>query len=211
MTDQKRNRLTSQSHLAAQWGEMMEIKTATRIPSGLYGYTKSVQATCETSIRKLHKASLRIATEAYRKDAKIAAFLEVHARRSKSGPAKVLLAALKDARPFYAKHNIAGGKTAAGGRYGLYGFRSKTATLGLNACMRLRDEAGMVSSDLHARQASLHERITGFFSSHAKAARCGFARLLSASYPDASMRLASEPKTASEIPNTVEGWLAWES
>lgn len=179
-------------------------RTAGRPAGGLYGYAKSIQASCESAVRKLRKASLSLITKAYRQDANVVPFLEAHAKRNKSAPARVLLAALKDSQPFYRKHGIEGGKTASVGRYGLYGFRANTARLGLSACSRLREEAGHIASDLHVRKAALHDRITGFFSEHAKTAKCGYSRLLVMGYPDVAMKLASTP------PEGVEAWLAWE-
>jgi len=92
--------------------------------------------------------------------------------------------------------------------YGIYGFRSKTATLGLNACTTLKGQAGSIASDLHRRQTDRHAHITGFLKEHTKAARCNYARILNASYPDAEMRLAS--KRQPEPPLTVSEWLSWE-
>ncbi len=96
----------------------------------------------------------------------------------------------------------AASKTAG---YSLYGFRSKTATLGSNACASLRVEAGRVASDLHRRRMDKHANITGFFDSHCKKGRCMEARMLRDVYPDADMRLASAPE-----PSDVDGWLVWE-
>jgi len=185
-----RSRLTDPSRIENKWGQTLGKKAA-RAPSGLYGYPKSIQASCEASVRKLRKAALKIVKAAYQKDAKVADFLEVHAKRNKSVPAKVLLATLNEARPVFGKFGVEGGKTAARGRYGLYGYPARTASLGVQACAQFREAAGHIASDLHRRKAAKYERITGFLQSHWKQGKCGYSRLLHASYPDASMRLAS--------------------
>ena len=96
------------------------------------------------------------------------------------------------------------GKTAAR-TYGLYGFGEKVAKLGLQACTDLRHEAGKVAHDLHTRRAAHHAAINDFFGQHSKTAKCMYSKLLSASYPE-----LKEAKTASSIPQTVQGWLEWD-
>ena len=88
--------------------------------------------------------------------------------------------------------------------WGLYGFRSKTANLGLHACTALREAAGQIAADLHGRRADSHEHITGFLKSHSKEARCLYSRMIGASYPDADRRCASAQ------PRSVSDWLSWE-
>lgn len=89
--------------------------------------------------------------------------------------------------------------------YSMYGFRTKTATLGLNACAALKTEAGRIASDLHRRRRDKHAAYTGFLTEHGKQARCLYSKMLCAGYPDAEMRLASMPE-----PEGVDGWLVWE-
>lgn len=184
-------------------------KTAARVPSGLYGYPKTIQSSCEVSVRKLKRVALSIVKNAYQKDAKVIEFLMAHDKRAKSTPARVLIAAMKEGHSVFSSMGVVGGhpKDAAKSRYGLYGYKSRTAALGLTACSQLREAAGMVSSDLHIRQAAMHERITGFFTQHAKQAKCGYSRMLHVAYPDASMKLAS---TGADAPKTVDDWLIWE-
>jgi len=67
--------------------------------TGLYGFTKKVQADCETSVRKVQKAAHRIAKAAYGKNEKVAEFLSSHAGRSDSLPAHILVAALGEMGP----------------------------------------------------------------------------------------------------------------
>jgi hypothetical protein len=100
------------------------------------------------------------------------------------------------------------GKTASEtkeARYGMYGYKAKTANLGLTACTALKETAGMVASDLHRRRMDRHAKITGYLGAHSKKARCQYARILKSAYPDPDMKLASvkAPKTAAE-------WLTWE-
>jgi hypothetical protein len=180
---------------------------AARIPGGLYGYTKAVQKDCETAVKRLNKVALAMAKKAFQKDERIVPFLTTHSKRSKSTTAKILLASLKTIGPREASE-IKGGKTAAGRRYSLYGYPEKTVRSGLSLCSELRHEAGRIAVDLHMRKAALHGKITGFFSTHGKKARCNSSRILLAGYPDADLKFASEPKVAS--PETVDGWLLCE-
>ena len=68
--------------------------------------------------------------------------------------------------------------------YGLYGYRAKTAQLGLNACSEIQAYAGQVAYDLHTRRASMYDKLTGFLREHSKAARCRYSKILLSSYPD---------------------------
>jgi hypothetical protein len=67
--------------------------------AGLYGFTKKVQADCESGIRKVQKVAARIAKAAYSKNEKAAEFLTAHARRADSLPAQILVAALGEIGP----------------------------------------------------------------------------------------------------------------
>jgi hypothetical protein len=261
----------------AQKGKVLmegsRIKEASRA-SGLYGFTKRTQSDCEAAVRKLTKAAVRLARDAYGKDEEIAPFLATHVKRANSLPAKILVDTLKNMGPKVAsqieadvrtspwsgwtkdtpvqvdsakgsevfqnlasaqerypeldpkkgsenfgwaeKGEVAGdpalvfkakssmGREAARKDWGLYGFRSKTANLGLHACTALREAAGQIAADLHGRRADSHEHITGFLKSHAKEGRCAYSRMLGASYPDADRRCASAQ------PQSVADWLAWE-
>ena len=163
----------------------------------------------------MKRAAISIVKNAYQKDAKVIEFLLVHQKRAKSTPARVLLAAMKEAHTVFASMGITGGKLekeAGRTKYGLYGHRVRTAALGLSACQQMREQAGMIASSLHARKASLYERITGYFDQHSKKAKCGYSKMLRMAYPDQGMRLASEgrPVMSAEAPETVEGWLTWE-
>ena len=193
------------------------VKTAAA-PSGLYGYTKRVQADCESATRKIAKRALLIAKNAYRKDERVAQFLAMHAKRAKSSSARIILTALKEMAPKVASYNddeaswphiatdsrdvILQAKRAGVRSYGLYGFPTKTASLGLSACTQLREAAGHVASDMHVRRAAKHALYTGFLKQHSKEAKCHYARLLHASYPEANT------KVAATAPSTVAGWLS---
>lgn len=194
-------------------------KVAGRAPSGMYGYPKKIEARCLAAQRKMKKAAIGIIKNAYQKDAKVIDFLMTHKKRAKSTPARVLLAAMKEAHSVFASMGIQGGrvdKEAGRTRYGLYGFRARTAALGLSACQQMREQAGIIAADLHARKAKQYERITGFLDAHSKKARCGYTRMLRLAYPDQSMKLASgEPvpvyrEGTDGTPDTVDGWLTWE-
>jgi hypothetical protein len=150
--------------------------------SGLYGYTKQTQRDVEASVRKVQKRALKIARAAYRRDPKVADFLQTHQKRAKSYPAKVLLAALRDLGPKVASDQTS--KDAAPTPFGMYGMPSKTAQLGLNACTELRTFAGEVAYGLHSRRQARYAKITGFLKEHSKRARCGYSRMLLSCYPD---------------------------
>lgn len=190
-------------------GQEMTDKMAARTPGGLYGYPKAVEAMCNAANRKVKRAAISIIKNAYQKDAKVIEFLASHRKRAKSTPARVLLEAMRESHSVFASMGIKGGhpeKTAGRTQYGLYGFRARTATLGLTACSQMREQAGLIAADLHMRKTAMHERITGFLNTHAKKARCGYSRMLVAAYPDSSMKLASEDAA----PETVEDWLSYE-
>ena len=151
--------------------------------------------------------AIKIAKQAWEKDAKVADFLTTHAKREGSLSAKILCAALRDVGPRVASFDktvIDVDKTAGKHTYRLYGFPTRTARLGLTSCALLREEAGRVASEMHARKADCHGDITGFLSRHATEAKCRYAKMLSACYPEASCRLASTQ------PSTVAEWLDWE-
>jgi hypothetical protein len=191
-------------------------KTAAVTPTGLYGYTRNVQSSCESSIRKMMATATKVAKEAYRKDENVAPFLAAHAKRGNSLSAKILVAAMKTIGPKVASDMRKAEllvealpadrlTKAAARKYGLYGYAAKTASLGLQACTTLRETAGQVTAEMHGRKAADHKLITGFLSSHAKEAKCMYSKMLCASYPDA------DRKTASVVaPATVGEWLTWE-
>jgi len=242
-------------------------KTGSKAATGLYGYTRAVQADCEASVRKLQRKAASVARAAWNKDERVAEFLTTHAKRGKSRSARVLLAALKEIGPKVASDKTAKlmsrqekvlkaylddagaravmefdnlplrvqsdlrrvkdqetlhmdvnrwlmdnnnhhlshwAKDAGATTYGMYGFPSKTARLGLSACTDVKDYAGTVAADLHRRRASLYEPITGFLTQHAKEAKCLYSNLILGTYPDASIKIAST------APDGVEGWLNWE-
>lgn len=114
---------------------------------------------------------------------------------------------VKDLAKAWRASNRSASEKEAG--FGLYGYRAKTAQLGLNACTEVRAYAGQVAYDLHSRRATRHEIITGFLKEHSKRAQCGYSRLLLSSYPDPTTRVASQPE-ACETPVSVAGWLSWE-
>ena len=86
---------------------------------------------------------------------------------------------------------------------GLYGFRSKTAVLGLNACSEIRGFTGTTAYGLHTRRSTRYANITGFFKAHGKEAKCKYSRMLLSAYPDPAGKTASDPET-------VEDWISWE-
>jgi len=162
-------------------GALAELRReAGRLPRGLYGYTRKIQADCDSSISALTKSAKRIARETLEQDSRVASFLALHGQKADSLPARILSAAIR---------SIGGAdgldRQSSTQESGLYGFDSKTAELGLNACSSLRSAAWTVSSKLHSRRASSYPLLTGYLETHAKQARCMYAQLLHVSYPDA--------------------------
>jgi len=200
-----RQRLTwDNDELTKKWGmtlhDTLRQKQAARAPSGMYGYTKAVQASCETANRKLNKQAADLIKAAVQKDPRVLDFLGIHSKRAKNLPAKILLASYRDSIP-----KVAIDKEAR--HYGMYGYPVKTARLGVGLCAQMREAAGIVAADLHRRQAALYAKITGFLGEHGKTTKCGTSKLILSVYPDEGFSFG---KRASETPQTVDEWLAWE-
>ena len=179
--------------------------------TGLYGFTKGVQKDCESAIRKVSKTAATIAKQLWSKDESTCAFLNTHAKRSKSVTAKVILAAMTSLGPKVATYseetpNI---KLAGKSGYGLYGFKSKTANLGLGGCSLLKTTVGEVTADLHSKRTAKRENIVSFLTEHRKVGKCVYSRLMLSAYPDGSMKMASLGKEF--VPDTVQGWIEWEN
>lgn len=196
--------------------ERMTERTAA---GGLYGFTKGVQRDCESAIRKVSKSAARIAKNLWAKDEGTCAFLNTHAKRSKSITAKVILTAMKELGPkvatfhqlrraTYSPQHQPVEKMAGKSGYGLYGFKSKTATLGLNGCSELKTIVGEVTADLHSRRTAKRENIVGFLNEHKKVGKCVYSRLMLSAYPDETVKMASVEKEF--VPDTVQGWIEWE-
>lgn len=219
------NLLKKADDLETMWGTVIdaslikeaEDKTASLIPSGLYGYTRAVQSSCEGSIRKMTRMASKIAKAAYQRDENVAPFLAAHAKRANSMPAKVLVAAMKQLGPKIASDMRLAelrvekdmGKPidkVAARKYGLYGYVAKTASLGLSACVQVREVSGTTASDLHGRKAAEYNLITGFLKEHTKQSKCLYAKLLHESYPDQDRKTAS----FKPCPKSVNEWLSWE-
>jgi len=201
-----RQRLTWK--LAAEDTQVVPDFSSREAASGLYGFNKATENACESASRKLAKAALRIAKDAFAKDAEVVPFLQAHVKREGSRSAKVLLAAMKEIGPKVASE-MRGGRPKEAGEavYGLYGFKARTADLGLQACTEIRAAAGRIAADLHHRKADSYEKITGFLKQHSREGKSAYAGMLLSCYPDAEMRLAS---TRSAAPSSVGGWLEWE-
>ena len=206
-------RMGSERRIRTTWTD----KTAAE-PTGLYGHTRAVQSTCENSIKRLQKTAKALAKQIYAKNEDTAPFLAAHAKRANSLPAKILVEAMKDIGPKIASTmRLAELRIEASPpekvtkeaarKYGLYGFPAKTAKLGLGACTSIREQAGTMVADMHGRKADAHGNITGFFNSHAKEAKCMYAKMLASAYPDPDRKTAAV--VASE-PKSVKEWLAWD-
>jgi hypothetical protein len=155
-----------------EWAsDMLRLGAAT--PSGLYGYTKAIQKIGEGATRRLMKQATKWIIAAYQKDPEILTFLRIHAKKAGSLPAKVLISC-------WEAHQGTG-KTASRGAYGI---GQKTVKLGLRLCADVRVCAGEIAADLQERKAELTEKILGFFSEHAKKARCRASKLIALSYAD---------------------------
>lgn len=188
-------------------------KEAGKAPGGLYGFPKKVQADCEAAARKLQRVAIKIASEAVKRDGKVAAFWADRAKKAKSGTAKMLLAALEANKKFAAERGeqievgTAPDKEAAVSGYGYYGYRAKTANRAFSACLALKEAAGEIGASLHARRAGQHGRIVGFLGEHAKKSKCAASKMILHGYPEAASKTASSPV---EDPNSVAQWLEFE-
>jgi hypothetical protein len=168
-----------------------------RVPSGLYGYAKSIQASCESASRRLNRRATDLVKKAVARDASVLGFLETHARRGPSLAARVLLGAYGSSLP-----RPSGTVTAGAVRLGMYGYPAKIARIALTACQALREEAGMLAADLHVRRAGVHAKIVGFLGEHSKTGGCTASGLILSCYPEADFRFR---RTA-----TVTDWIAWD-
>jgi len=102
------------------------LRMAGRPRGGLYGYRKSVQAACESGIRKLSKMAGRVAKTTIQKDPHAAAFLLTHSKRANSVPAKLLVAAMEDMGPKLLQRKTAASRVTVVPAYGR-DYRSKAA------------------------------------------------------------------------------------
>lgn len=183
----------------------LKRKTAARIPSGMYGYTKSVQGMCEVANRRINKHAALAIKKAAQRDPRILDFLGAHAKRAKSLPARILLASYKNAMPKAAAIE----KEAGPRHYGAYGYPAKTANMGFNLCSQMREHAGVVAADLHRRKAAMYVKITGFLGAHGKQGKSGASKLLLSVYPDEAMSFGKRASVETH-PQSVDDWLAWE-
>jgi hypothetical protein len=188
------------------WGALLPPNTReARVGLGMYGYSKSIQAACDSAVRRLNRKATALVKNAAKRDEAVLSFLSMHAQRGSSTSAKTLLAAYQATMPKFAMvEPTTLVKNAGKAKLGMYGFPAKTAKLGLLACTMLRETAGMLAADMHSRRAALHQKITGFLGEHEKTAGCGASRLILSSYPDPTFRF----RRASEPPSSVEGWLS---
>jgi hypothetical protein len=204
--------------------EMRRVAEANLLPSerqamareaagGLYGYTKRTQRDVEVSVRKAKQRAVRVASALHAKDSRALPFLQAHVKRSSSRSAKLLLLAMTDVSRTAAllpveraaldeEPRLASDKVARG----LYGFTTKTARRCLNACTDFRTFVGEVSYDLHSRRTARYAKITGYLKEHSKTAKCGYSRLLLASYPEGPVaRVASDDEAeVEEVEETAE-------
>lgn len=164
---------------------------------GLYGYTKGTQTDVEATIRKAQRQASKLAKTLHGQDHQAMDFLRVHAKRSGSKTARLLLALMEE-YPQVDLLPIEQVKQAEDTPMGMYGYPSGTARLALDACSALRSGIGEVAYNLHSRRMAKHDRITGFLKEHSKTAKCGYARLLLDTYPEAP-RLAAKKKLPDEL------------
>jgi hypothetical protein len=212
-------RLAGANDLDLRWGDTLHERLAKRASlgrearrgNGLYGFPKSIQAACESASRRLNTKAAGLVRAAMRRDDGVIGFLNTHAKRADSLPAKVLLAAYRGSLPNIEMEAlrldppapvVIASTKEAGSRWGAYGYPVKTAKLGLSACATIREAAGEIASSLHSRRADLHPRITEFFGEHGKTAHCGASRLILVCYPEPGFcRSASEGS---------DEWLSWD-
>ena len=96
-----RQRLVSDMNIEkfALLKNLEDVRVAGKSPSGLYGYTRKIQAMCESAERRLQRKAGSLIKKASRRDQRTLEFLGTHAKRAKSVPAKLLITAFKDGIP----------------------------------------------------------------------------------------------------------------
>lgn len=208
--------------LDQKWGRTLEdrIKQAglekqARRGGGLYGYPKPIVSSCESAAKRLNKRAAGLMHTAIKKDKGILGFLEMHAGRGGSSSARVLLGAYTSSMPQTEWNDedaefdfgITASDKEAGRSYGMYGFPSKTASMGLSACTAVREAAGIIGAEMHRRKTALHGRITGFFGEHGKTAKCNACSLILSCYPAADFKFR---RASGDEPKTVVDWLNWD-
>jgi hypothetical protein len=208
--------------LDQKWGRTLQdrIKHAglekdARRGGGLYGYPKPIVSSCETAAKRLNRRAAGLMHTAIKRDKHILSFLEMHAGRGGSHAARVLLGAYKSSMPqtTWGDENpefdfgVVASTKEAGRMYGMYGFPSKTAKMGLSACTAVREAAGVIGAEMHRRKAAQHGRITGFFGEHAKTAKCTACDLILSCYPAVDFKFR---RASGEEPKTVADWLNWD-
>lgn len=154
----------------------LEPVTSKVAGSGLYGYNKATERDILVAIKKLEKATSKIAKAAYEKDAEVVPFLQTHAKRWKSKAAIMLLHAMRELFPVIEDIRIA--KTQS-----LYGFKPRTVTIGIEACGEVLIAGGEIAADLHERRGDKREILTQFLKLHTEATQSEFAELLYSCYP----------------------------
>jgi len=166
--------------------------------SGKWGFTKAVEGACMAGVNKLQKTASRIASNLYAKDDKSPAFLQKHATRSMSKSAAMLLKAMEGLGPM-AKLTKTAGRTGMG----LYGFPSKTAKLGLEACGALHHEAGEIACDIFARKGADPIKIAGFLKKNATKGKCAYSDMLGDCAPELEAELTAKVVQAEDVPKAA--------
>jgi hypothetical protein len=154
--------------------------------SGLYGSTKALDNSVQASIRKIQRKASKVARSLYAKDPKSSEFLAMHAKKSKSASAQMLVNAIKELAPKFASEMD---KTAS---WGMYGFPKKTVTRSLGACAEMKDFAGSVASDLHRRKHDKYDMLLSYLKAHKKETKCPCTSAILQYYPSRDMRFASQ-------------------
>ena len=184
--------------------EMVDMNKTAAAASGLYGFKKAVQRDAESCISKLTKRADSIARRIFASDEEVVGFLQRHAKTGKSKSAKMLLESMKGIGP-----KLASKKEAGASPKGMYGFKHKTAELGLNACNELRLAAGQIVADIHERRGDGFRDVYAYMQRHSKEGRCMYAGMLVACGPDMPDPVATEDVAVMDkiAAMTVRDWL----
>ena len=183
----KRNRLTHQ-------------KMVREAGSGLYGSTKALDNAVQASIRKIQRKASKVARSLYAKDPKSSEFLAMHAKKSKSASAEILINAIKEMSPKFASEMEKMGKNAS---WGMYGFPKKTVTRSLGACAEMKDFIGSTASDLHRRKFDKYDALLSYLKAHKKETRCPCSRAMLQYYPSRDMRFASDEQEQGSLRDSL--------
>tara|TARA_R110002153_G_scaffold61620_3_gene166220 strand:+ start:348 stop:800 length:453 start_codon:yes stop_codon:yes gene_type:complete len=119
----------------------------------------------------------------------------MHAKRSKSASAQILVNAIKGLAPKFASEKQAS--------HGMYGYPKKTVTRGLGACAEMKDFTGSIVSNLHQRKHEKYDDLLSYLKAHKKETQCPCTSAMLMYIPSRDMRFASEAQEQSSLRDSL--------